>query len=357
MRFSNTIALSGLIASSLAAPSRPNQARGHRGHTLQKSQAAGGFAQPSAGYPGNFGGFGGPQGGRARPTGSYGSSGSRPSSAAGKGSAAIAAPTPIASGKPDAVAPSVVATPVSIASSATSTHKAASTSKSKSSTTATEHADEEYNVSWAGAVLDDGGSTIYTGVYTEFVVPTPKKPTAGETSAEVWTVSSWVGIDGYETSSACAGLWQAGVDASIDSSGTLSYDAWYEWYPADTLGFSLSVTAGDTIAVNLTYSSFTEGSVTMENKSTGKSETKTVTSTDQLCGQAAEWIMEDLSIDGSTIGLANYGNVTFSNAYATTKEGKQVGPTGANIMDIETTSNEILTSSSVTEDSVVVAYV
>ncbi|KAK8908778.1 hypothetical protein QC760_003127 [Botrytis cinerea] len=330
MRFSNTIALSGLIASSLAAPSRPNQARGHRGHTLQKSQAAGGFAQPSAGYPGNFGGFGGPQGGRARPTGSYGSSGSRPSSAAGKGSAAIAAPTPIASGNPDAVAPSVVATP---------------------------HADEEYNVSWAGAVLDDGGSTIYTGVYTEFVVPTPKKPTAGETSAEVWTVSSWVGIDGYETSSACAGLWQAGVDASIDSSGTLSYDAWYEWYPADTLGFSLSVTAGDTIAVNLTYSSFTEGSVTMENKSTGKSETKTVTSTDQLCGQAAEWIMEDLSIDGSTIGLANYGNVTFSNAYATTKEGKQVGPTGANIMDIETTSNEILTSSSVTEDSVVVAYV
>ncbi|KAF5871638.1 putative scytalidoglutamic peptidase protein [Botrytis fragariae] len=339
MKFTTTIALSGLIASSLAAPSRPNQARGHRGNTLQKSQKAGGFAQPSAGYPG---GFGGQQGGRARPTGSYGAAGSRQSSSA---VAASIVATPIASSAATSIASSAV---INIASSSTT---------SASAPAATAHADDEYNISWAGAVLDDGGSTIYTGVYTEFVVPIPTKPTRGETSAEIWTVSSWVGIDGYEQSSECAGLWQAGVDASIDSSGKLSYDAWYEWYPADTLGFSFSVTAGDTIAVNLTYSSFTEGTVTMENKSTGKSETKTVTSTDQLCGQAAEWIMEDLSIDGSTIGLANYGNVTFSNAYAATKEGKQVGPTGANIMDIETTSNEILTSSSVTEDSVVVAYV
>ncbi|KAF7960948.1 hypothetical protein EAE96_000619 [Botrytis aclada] len=355
MKFTTTIALSGLIASSLAAPSRPNQARGHRGHTLQKSQKAGGFAQPSGGYPGGFGGFGGPQGGRAKPTGGYSGFGSESESQS-------AAPTPTASGSSGAVAPPIVATPIassaatSIASSA-AINIASSFTKSASTAVATAHADDEYNVSWAGAVLDDGGSTIYTGVYTEFVVPTPKRPTRGETSAEIWTVSSWVGIDGYEQSSECAGLWQAGVDASIDRSGKLSYDAWYEWYPADTLGFSLRVTAGDTIAVNLTYSSFTEGTVTMENKSTGKFETKTVTSTDRLCGQAAEWIMEDLSIDGSTIGLANYGNVTFANAYVTTKEGKQVGPTGANIMDIETSSNEILTSSSVTEDSVVVAYV
>ncbi|KAF7902586.1 hypothetical protein EAF00_002489 [Botryotinia globosa] len=330
MKFTTRISLSGLIA-----PSRLNQARGHRGHTLQKSQKAGGFAQPSAGYSGRFGGQ---RGGRAIPTGSYGAAGSRQSSAA--------------------VAPSIVATPIassvatSIASSAI--NNIASPSTTSASTPAAAAHDDEYNVSWAGAVLDDGGSTIYTGVSW---CPFPKKPTRGEISAEIWTVSSWVGIDGYEQSSECAGLWQAGVDASIDSSGKLSYDAWYEWYPANTLRFALTVTVGDTIAVNLTYSSFTEGTVTMENKSTGKSETKTVTSTDQLCGQAAQWIMEDLSIDGSTIGLANYGNVTFCNAYATTKEGKKVGPTGANIVDIETTSKEILTNSSITEDSVVVAYI
>lgn len=402
MKFTTSLALSGLIASSIAAPSRPNQASGHR-QSLQKSQSsAGSFALPS-GFSGSFGGQGGRggqggqggeggQGDRARPTGSYSGWGSQQSSAAssaqpsdgfsgsgsgfGSGSqSSAAAPTgtgsnsgsgaaasseaiaPIAS---SAAAPAPVAS--SVASSAVSEIASVSTKTKSSSTStatkaATSNADDEYNVSWAGAVLDDGGETIYTGVYSEFTIPVPTKPTSGETDAEVWTVSSWVGIDGYSQGSDCQGLWQAGVDASIDSSGTVTYDPWYEWYPAETLGFSLTVTAGDVIAVNLTYSSFTEGTVTMENKSTGKSETKTVTSTDVLCGQAAEWIMEDLSIDGSTIGLANYGNVTFTNAYATTSDGTQVGPSGALLMDIETTSNQILTSSSVTDDSVTVAYV
>ncbi|KAF7910964.1 uncharacterized protein EAF01_002472 [Botrytis porri] len=263
MKFTTTIALSGLIASSLAAPSRPNQARGHRSHTLQKSQKAGGFAQPSGGFPGGFGGFGGPQGGRARPTGTSSGFGSGSESQA----AALAATKPTASGNSGAVVPPVIATPIA-SSAATSSTSSAAINIANSSTTSTStstskavtvHPDDEYNVSWAGAVLDDGGSTIYTGVYTEFVVPTPQKPTRGETSAEIWTVSSWVGIDGYEQSSECAGLWQAGVDASIDRSGKRTYDAWYEWYPANTLEFALRVTAGDTIAVNLTYSSFTKG--------------------------------------------------------------------------------------------------
>lgn len=95
----------------------------------------------------------------------------------------------------------------------------------------------------------------------------------------------------------------------------------------------------------------------MINKSTGKSESKDVTSDKVLCGEAAEWIMEDLSIDGSEIGLASYGNVTFANAYATTKSGEKVGPKGAILMDIETSSNVILTRSEIAEDSVVVTYV
>lgn len=94
----------------------------------------------------------------------------------------------------------------------------------------------------------------------------------------------------------------------------------------------------------------------MENTSTGKSFTKTVTSSNTLCGISAEWIMEDLSVDSSSIGLANYGSITFSNAVATTSS-KTVTPSGAELLDIETSANQILTKSSVTSNSVTIAYV
>lgn len=94
----------------------------------------------------------------------------------------------------------------------------------------------------------------------------------------------------------------------------------------------------------------------MENQSTGQSFTKTVSSSDTLCGLSAEWIMEDLSAGTTTIGLANHGSVVFSDAVATTSSGTGT-PSGARIMDIETSDMNILTKTSVTDDSVMVAYV
>ncbi|APA05637.1 hypothetical protein SS1G_02038 [Sclerotinia sclerotiorum 1980 UF-70] len=211
--------------------------------------------------------------------------------------------------------------------------------------------EDDYNVSWAGAVLT---GAAYTGVSASFAIPKPAVGTTGETSASDFTASSWVGIDGYN----CDNLWQAGVDSTIEkSTGAISYYAWYEWYPAGTQVIDLgTLTAEDVISVNLTTSGFNTGTVVMENKSTGKSYTKTVSSTNTLCGVSAEWIMEDLSIDTNTEGLANYGSVVFTDAIATTSS-KTVNPSGANIMDIETTSNAILTKTTVTDNSVTIAYV
>ncbi|TEY74753.1 hypothetical protein BOTCAL_0070g00200 [Botryotinia calthae] len=210
---------------------------------------------------------------------------------------------------------------------------------------------EYYNESWAGAVLT---GAVYTGVSASFPIPKPAIGTTGETSASDFTASTWIGIDGYN----CNNLWQAGVDATIEkSTGEISYYAWYEWYPADTQVIDLgTLTAEDVISVNLTTSGLNQGTVVMENKSTGKSYTTTVSSANTLCGVSAEWIMEDLSIDSSTIGLANYGSVVFSDAVATTAS-ETVTPSGAEILDIETSSNIILTKSSVTGKSVTIAYV
>ncbi|RAL58708.1 hypothetical protein DID88_003065 [Monilinia fructigena] len=187
-----------------------------------------------------------------------------------------------------------------------------------------------------------------------FPIPKPAIGTTGETSASEFTASTWVGIDGYN----CDNLWQAGIDSTIQkSNGEISYYAWYEWYPASTVVIDLgSLSANDIISVNLTTSGFNTGTVVMENKSTGRSFTKTISSDKTLCGVSAEWIMEDLSTDSSDIGLASYGSVTFSDAVATTSS-HTVNPSGSRLLDIEDSAKTILTKTSVTDNSVSIAYV
>ncbi|KAH6658544.1 peptidase A4 family-domain-containing protein [Truncatella angustata] len=255
-------------------------------------------------------------------------------------------PSALPSGSPSPVrssaavsAPSSTAAPTS-SSSATASH---STSKQASS-------DVDYNESWAGSVVTGTGMT---GVSATFEVPTPKIPTDGQTSATEHTASVWIGMDGYNCD---GGLWQAGVDATIDAQGT-SYYAWYEWYPENTVVVDLGdLAAGDSISVNLTSSGeYTSGYIIMENQSTGKTFTKTVTDSDALCGSAVEWIMEDLVVDGSENGLANFGTVTFTDAVGTSKTGS-VSPSSGQLLDIQDSAGSALTASSTTSDTVVIVY-
>ncbi|KAI0967667.1 peptidase G1 [Xylaria arbuscula] len=212
---------------------------------------------------------------------------------------------------------------------------------------------ESINESWAGAVVT--GSS-FTGVSATFTVPTPQKPTDGaQQSAPYHIASAWIGMDGYDCS---GGLWQAGVDGTIESSGT-SFYAWTEFYPANTVEIDLGDTkAGDVITIELTSSpsNYKSGTVVMSNKTTGKSYSATVTDSHALCGTSIEWIVEDLIVDGSDIGLANFGTVTFSSAKGTTSSGT-VTPASAEYLDIADSNNYQLTQSSSTSDTVVVKYI
>lgn len=107
--------------------------------------------------------------------------------------------------------------------------------------------------------------------------------------------------------------------------------------------------------VNLTAVSTTEGTVIMENTTTGKKVSKDMTSSNALCLASAEWIMEDVTFDDDSTGLANFGTLTFTDAVATTNQ-RTLGPADADLMDIEDDDNEILTTSSVTTNTVVVVY-
>jgi hypothetical protein len=214
-----------------------------------------------------------------------------------------------------------------------------------------ETAHEEYSSNWAGAVLIGSGYSAVTG---QFTVPTPKVP-SGSSSSGTYSASAWVGIDGDTWGNA---ILQTGVDFTI-TNGKVSYDAWYEWYPDYAYDFtSIPISAGDVIKVTVTAASKSSGTAVIENVTTGKTVSHTFSSgsTQGSLGEVnAEWIVEDFESGGSLVEFANFGTVTFTGAQAT-DNGSKVGPSGATLIDIQQNS-KVLTSSSVTSNSVKVSYV
>lgn len=201
----------------------------------------------------------------------------------------------------------------------------------------------EYSTNWAGAVLSESAGT-WKSVTGTFTVPTP----SGSGSA-----SAWVGIDGDTCGTA---ILQTGLDFTI-SGGSVSYDAWYEWYPDYAYDFSgITFSPGDTVKLTVTATTTKAGSAVIENITKGKTVTKSLTSTAALCEQDAEWIVEDYEEGSSLVAFADFGTVTFTGATATENSGTVVTPAAASILDIEQ-SSKILTSVSVSGSSVTVKYV
>ncbi|KAF7970859.1 hypothetical protein HWV62_22756 [Athelia sp. TMB] len=201
----------------------------------------------------------------------------------------------------------------------------------------------EYSSNWAGAVYDSYPAGTFTSVTGTFTVPTP---TGSDGSA-----SAWVGIDGDTCGSA---ILQTGVDFTI-SGGSVSYDAWYEWFPAGAYDFSgISFSAGDTVTLTVTATSTTSGTAVIQNESTGATVTQDLTSSSALCQQNAEWIVEDYEENGGLVPFANFGTVEFTGASASTTSGA-IGPGSATLIDIDQ-NNAILTSSSVGDSTVTVTY-
>jgi len=195
----------------------------------------------------------------------------------------------------------------------------------------------EYSSNWAGAILIGTGYKSVTGTFT---VPTPT--TAGSGAA-------WVGIDGDTCDTA---ILQTGIDWT-KSGNSITYDAWYEWYPDYSYDFSgITLAAGNTIKVTVTATSKTGGTAVVENVSKGETVTHTFKnegSEGDLCEYNAEWIVEDYEEGNSLVSFADFGTVTFTGCSATDGSGT-VGTTGATVIDIKQ-NNKVLTSCSVPSSS------
>jgi hypothetical protein len=196
----------------------------------------------------------------------------------------------------------------------------------------------EYSTNWAGAVL----SGAYKSVTGTITVPTAKAPSGGSSSTQ-YAASAWVGIDGYTCPQP---IIQTGVDVYVRN-GAITYDPWYEWWPALAYSFSgFPVSAGDSVTMTVTVSSTSAGTVTLKNNSKGKTVTHSFSGEAvKLCQAEAEWIVEDFQLGGQYVPFANFGSVTFTGASATAAGGQARGVSGAKIIDMKQ-GNKVLTSCS-----------
>lgn len=140
-----------------------------------------------------------------------------------------------------------------------------------------ENLNVDYSTNWAGAVLIGTGYKAVTGIFT---IPDPTLPSGGSEST-LYSASAWVGIDGDTCDTS---ILQTGVDFNYED-GTVSFDAWYEWYPDYSYDFTgISFSVGDSVKITIDATSTTAGTATVDNVTKGTTVTHTFSGeTDALC--------------------------------------------------------------------------
>jgi hypothetical protein len=132
--------------------------------------------------------------------------------------------------------------------------------------------------------------------------------------------------------------------------------AWYEWHPDPAYDFSgITISAGNLIGLAVIVSSATSGEVIIEKLTTGDTVTQLLTSNTPLCGQNAEWIVEDYTVGTGLVPFAKFGTVTFTDAVAESS-GDFYYLSQGSLLDIEQ-NNQVLSSSSASGSSVAITYV
>jgi len=148
---------------------------------------------------------------------------------------------------------------------------------------------------WAGYVALGDDFTSVTARWTQPAF----LPSGAPTSA-----AFWVGIDGEDDTP----VEQIGTEG-FSEDGLVSYDAWYEMYPASLVPIPMAVSAGDTIEGTVRSGASHRFTLRLVDVTTGASYTTTQTSV-EAARSSAEVVAETPS-DGE-IRLADFRTVRFS---------------------------------------------
>ncbi len=160
---------------------------------------------------------------------------------------------------------------------------------------------------WSGYAVTGSSFTKVTGSWTVPAVNCSVTPGTRSTNAYA---AFWVGIDGYSSST----VEQIGTDsdcAYTKDGSVASYYAWYEFYPAASRDIDLTISPGDQMSAEVSYSG-SEFTATINDVTTGKSYTRTAT-VRGAARSSAEWIAESpcCTRGQQFLPLSDFGTVSF----------------------------------------------
>ena len=173
------------------------------------------------------------------------------------------------------------------------------------------NAQQEQSQNWAGYVAQSKDGQHFSSVSGSWVQPAVSADSGTGYSAY------WVGLGGASQNSKA--LEQIGTSANVVN-GKTQYSAWYELVPSPETKLSLAIHPGDHMSATVKVAG-DQVTLSLDDQTTGQSVTKTL----HMNGpdtSSAEWIAEapsQVTPGGGTqiLPLANFGKVTFTNAYAT----------------------------------------
>jgi Peptidase A4 family len=180
-----------------------------------------------------------------------------------------------------------------------------------------------YSGSQCSGSYNWGGYVVYNSAYTVSKVSASwKVPTITGASGTIcpdtqttWDSNSvWIGIDGYSSGT----VEQTGTSADCYY-GTISYYAWYEFYPSGSV-VVFSVNPGDSIKATVSYTGTSGGTpqfkTTITDSTTSSTTTSPTTGVTGALRNSAEWIDESPYYNGY-LGLTQVGSIKFTSATAT----------------------------------------
>lgn len=117
----------------------------------------------------------------------------------------------------------------------------------------------------------------------------------------------------------------------------------------------ITISTGDDISLSVIAYSPNSGVARIENLTNGDTVEQFLTSTYPLCGQDAEWIVEDYMANDNLVLFANFSTVTFTDTVAAGSAGYYSASQGDLLVLVQ--NDQFLTSASASGSSVTIEYV
>ncbi|KAF2648595.1 concanavalin A-like lectin/glucanase [Lophiostoma macrostomum CBS 122681] len=174
------------------------------------------------------------------------------------------------------------------------------------------------------------------------------------------SVSYWIGLDGIDDGTNPDPIViQAGFDANKQQDGTVTYEAWYEWFPNSKVPIStndFSASAGESVAIGVTVTDAgTTAHAVFINEVTGQDYEADFFSPNEdtdARGQSAQWVIEEAP--GTT--LANFGTIQFINCAAMDANHVDYGVSGGTTVDLVVDGNTLATGAIASDTEVDATY-